>query len=433
MDVVATTAAALGAIVLLLGLSSKWLERTPIPLSLLALLYGILLGPAGLGVFDLDALGERPRILEEIARLALGIGLVGVALRVPRSYPREKWRTQLVLIGLGMPLMWLVSAALIFLILGLPLWLAALIGAIVTPTDPIAAGPIVTGPAAEENLPERVRHAISFESGANDGLSYLLVFLPFLILTRPVEEALSHWLIHTLLWEVVFATVVGVSMGFVAARLLQAAEKRDMMEEDWRLVYTVALSLLALGMGRLLGSDELLVAFAAGAAFVQVVSEEDRADEERGQEALNRFFALPIFAVLGATIPWEGWRGLGWSGVLLAFAVLLLRRPPVLLLLRPWLRDLRGVPDALFLGWFGPIAVAAIYYASIMEHQLGEPLVWEVATLLIVASVLAHGTTATPLTELYGERTGERARLAAEKEAEVASEPGSCEPAERPG
>jgi sodium/hydrogen antiporter len=432
MDVVATVVAALGAIVLLLGLSSKWLERTPIPLSLLALLYGILLGPAGLGVVDLDALGERPRILEEIARIALGISLVGVALRVPREYPRGKWRTQLVLIGLGMPLMWLVSAGLIHLILGLPLWLAALIGAIVTPTDPIAAGPIVTGPAAEENLPERVRHALSFESGANDGLSYLLVFLPFLILTRPPEEALSHWVLHTLLWEVAFASVMGITMGFVAARLLQAAERRDMMEEDWRLVYTVALSLLALGTGRLLGSDELLVAFAAGAAFVQVVSQEDRKDEEKGQEAMNRFFALPIFAVLGTTIPWEGWLGLGWSGVLLAFSILLLRRPPVLLLLRPWLRDLRGVPDALFLGWFGPIAVAAIYYASIMEHQLGEPLVWEVTTLMIVASVLAHGTTAAPLTELYGKRTGERARLEAEKAAGRTSD-GACEPAAQPG
>jgi sodium/hydrogen antiporter len=240
----------------------------------------------------------------------------------------------------------------------------------------------VTGPAAEENLPERVRHAISFESGANDGLSYLLVFLPFLMLTRPPEEALS---------------------------------------------------LLAVGTGRLLGSDELLVAFAAGVAFVQVVSQEDRKDEEKGQEAMNRFFALPIFAVLGTAIPWEGWLGLGWSGVLLAFSVLLLRRPPVLLLLRPWLRDLRGAPGALFLGWFGPIAVAAIYYASIMEHQLGEPLVWEVTTLMIVASVLAHGTTATPLTELYGERTGERRRLAAEKEAEEAGEPAIRGPAERPG
>ena len=72
-----------------------------------------------------------------------------------------------------------------FLILGLPFWMAALIGAIITPTDPVAANPIVTGKEAEENIPEPIRHAISFESGANDGLGYLFVFLPFLLLTRP--------------------------------------------------------------------------------------------------------------------------------------------------------------------------------------------------------------------------------------------------------
>lgn len=57
--------------------------------------------------------------------------------------------------------------------------------ALITPTDPVAASPIVTGQEAEENIPEPIRHAISFESGANDGLGSLLVFLPFLILTRP--------------------------------------------------------------------------------------------------------------------------------------------------------------------------------------------------------------------------------------------------------
>jgi sodium/hydrogen antiporter len=290
----------------------------------------------------------------------------------------------------------------VYWIPGLPFWLAALIGAAITPTDPISASPIVTGDVAEENIPDRVRHAISFESGANDGLSYLFVFLPFLLLTRPVGEALSHWLVRTLLWEVVVAALVGVIMGYAAGRLLQAAEERGIIESEWRLVYTVALSFLAVGIGRLIQSDELLVVFAAGIAFVQVVSGEDRAEEEHGQEAVNRFFAFPIFALLGTAIPWEGWRQLGASGLLLAVAVLLLRRPPVLLLLRPLLPFAHHRPDALFVGWFGPIAVAAIYYGTLMEHQLQMPLIWDVVSLVICASVVAHGMSATPLTRRYG-------------------------------
>ncbi len=126
---------------------------------------------------------------------------------------------------------------------------AALIGAIITATDPIAASPIVTGPVAEKNLPERLRHAISFESGANDGLSYLFVFLPFLLLTRPPHEAFSHWLLETLLWEVGVATLFGVGLGVAAGKLLQVSERREWISPHWRLVYTVALSLLGRGWG----------------------------------------------------------------------------------------------------------------------------------------------------------------------------------------
>jgi sodium/hydrogen antiporter len=392
----------IGGITLLVGLGSKRLARSPFPPSLVALILGVLLGPSVLSVFDPAEVGERARVLEIAARLALAVGLVGVALHIPRDYPRRNWRAMLLLVGLSMPLMWAISTLLLHWILGLPFWLAALIGAAITPTDPISASPVVTGEVAEQNIPARVRHAISFESGANDGLSYLFVFLPFLLLTRPAGEALSHWLLRTLLWEVGVATLVGIVMGYAAGRLLQAAEERGTIESEWRLVYTAALSFLAVGVGRLIQSDELLVVFAAGMAFVQIVSGEDRADEEHGQEAVNRFFAFPIFALLGTAIPWEGWRQLGAPGLILAIAVLLLRRPPVLLLLRPILPFARHRADALFIGWFGPVAVAAIYYSTLMEHQLQMPLIWDIVSLVICASVVAHGMSATPLTRLYG-------------------------------
>ncbi|MFC0677332.1 cation:proton antiporter [Lysobacter korlensis] len=392
----------LGGLILLLGLVSKRLEAGPIPPSVLALALGVLIGPQGIGLIDLAAIGQPERILEGAARLTLGIGLVGVALRVPRGFPRRHWGEMTVLILLAMALMWAVSTALVYLILGLPFWVAALIGAIVTATDPIAATPIASGQLAEANVPERIRNAVSFESGANDGLSYLFVFLPFLLLTRPQHEALSHWVTHTLLWEVGAATVFGLLLGYVAGKALQLAERHGTIEQKWRLAYTVALALFAVGAGRLIKTDELLIVFAAGAAFVQVVSGEDRANEEQGQEALNRFFSIPFFALFGMVIPWGEWAKLGWSGVLLAVAILLLRRPLPMLLLKPVLPSIRSRADALFTGWFGPIAVAAVYYATLMDHKLGDPLVWPVVSLVVFASALAHGISASPLTRLYG-------------------------------
>jgi sodium/hydrogen antiporter len=255
-----------------------------------------------------------------------------------------------------------------------------------------------------------VRDAISFDSGANDGLTYLFVFLPLLILTLPGGEVATEFLLRTLLWQVVVATAIGAAIGFGAGWLLRAAEAGDLIEEEWRLAYAAALSLLAVGTGRLIGSDELIVVFAAGIAFVQAVSSEERTAEEIGQEAINRFFAFPFFGLLGLALPWAGWRALGWTGAAVAVLILLVRRPLALLIIRPLLRDLRPMRDALFVGWFGPIAVAAVYYAAVAMREFEEPLIWDVVSLVVCASIVAHGVTGAPLTRLYGAAGGKTRR-----------------------
>jgi sodium/hydrogen antiporter len=112
---------------------------------------------------------------------------------------------------------------------------------------------------------------------------------------------------------------------------------------------------------------------------------------------------LPIFVLLGMALPWEGWLELGWGGLLLVVAVLLLRRLPAVLALRPLLGPLRGrAKDVLFLGWFGPIGAAALYYATFSFRETGIEEAWVVGSLVICASVVVHGRTATPLTKLYG-------------------------------
>jgi NhaP-type Na+/H+ or K+/H+ antiporter len=120
-----------------------------------------------------------------------------------------------------MPLMWLSSGLLVYLILDLPFWEAMLVGAAITPTDPIVATSIVTGVVAEDNLPGRLRHIISGEAGLNDGLAYPFALLAILMIERSPGEALFHWLTRVLLWEVGVAVILGALLGYVAGRLLQ--------------------------------------------------------------------------------------------------------------------------------------------------------------------------------------------------------------------
>lgn len=391
-----------GGLVLLVGLFSNPIKRSLLSAPIIALFLGVLLGPAVFGVLDPAEWGGQETILEQAARLTIAISLMGIALRLPSGYPFRRWRSLAVMLGPVMVLMWLVSGVLVYLILGLPFWVAMLVGAVITPTDPVVSSTIVQGSTAEDNLPGRLRHLLSGESGANDGLAYPLVFLSILMIERPPADALTHWLTHTVLWEVGAAVLLGAVMGYAAGRLLRWAEDKGNIEQPSYLAYTLALSLAVLGGTKLLGTDGILAVFAAGIALNIAVSAEDDTQEERMQEAINRFFVLPVFVLLGLSLPWQQWLELGWAGLLLVAAVLLLRRLPAVLAVTSILPQARGVRDTLFLGWFGPIGVAALFYAALSLREIGAEEAWTVGSLVICASILVHGITAAPLTRLYG-------------------------------
>jgi NhaP-type Na+/H+ or K+/H+ antiporter len=146
--------AAVGGLLLLLGMLGGLLkERTPVSEPLIALLAGVLIGPSALGLLDLADLGDQALILEEAALVTLGVALVGVALRLPVGYSRRNWRLLFVLLGIVMPLMWIVGGLLAYLIVGVPFWVAVMIGAIVTPTDPVVASSIVAGGSQSATCP----------------------------------------------------------------------------------------------------------------------------------------------------------------------------------------------------------------------------------------------------------------------------------------
>lgn len=390
-----------GGAVLILGLFSKVLKRWGLPDPLILLITGVTLGPHGFALLTPETWGEPMVIMEQAARLTLAVGLMGVALRIPKTYTRDSWREISVLLLVAMPFMWLTSSLLAGLFLGLPIWAALLIGAIITPTDPVVASSIVTGPVAEAKLPERLRHLLSAESGFNDGLGYAFVLLPVLILTKATGEAVQHWFLKILPWDILGAVLIGAFFGYLAGRLLRLAEDKKAIEEPSILAFTTALALATLAAVKLMGSDGVLAVFACGVAFDQVVSTGERRQEKRVVEGVDRFFTLPVFALLGLLIPWQEWLAMGWTGVFLALAVLLLRRLPLFLAAGGRLRDLRRFSDRAFAGWFGPIGVAAMYYAALASERTDVEEVWPVVSLVVCVSIAAHGLTSTPFSRLY--------------------------------
>lgn len=405
--------AVMGAVAVCIALLSALIKRSPISEPALAVLVGLAVGPHGLGWLDLARWGEPLTILEQAARLTLAIGLMGVALRLERGALKAMLRPVVLLLILAMLGMWVASSVLVGWLLGLSLWAALLLGAAITPTDPVVASSIVTGQFAKKHLPLRLRTTLSAESGANDGLAYGFAMLPILMLSHAPDEAWSHWLVDSVLIGICGAALLGTIVGFIAARALTFAERKKLVASTSLLGYTVAFSLLTLGLAKLIQTDGVLAVFAAGLAFNLASNKREEHEEENIQEAVAKLFTLPMFVLFGIALPLHEWAVLGWPLLTLAVLILLLRRLPVVLLLSPAWRDTLNTRDSLYLGWFGPIGIAAIYYSVLAHSHLHDPFYWHAASALIFASIMVHGVSAAPLSRLYSRRPGAAPRSTA--------------------
>ena len=395
MDLNLVLALFAGALLLFAAFSTT-LQRLSLPGPLLCLAFGVLVGPHALDLMRIDEFGvPADSLLEQSARITLAVGLAGVALRLPHGYWRANLRWIAAIIGAGMALMLVVATGVLWWGLGVSFLVALLLGAVVTPTDPVVTTPIVTGSMAEENVTERVRHNLSAESGINDGLGYLFVLLPVLLMTTP-DRAWHELLTRVLLREVVGAAVFGALVGYLLARLFRFVSGRGLMEESSYLAFVVPLALLLLGTGALIGTDAILVVFVGVAVFGQVIPQREEAEEDKVHDAVARLFVLPIFVLLGLALPITEWSRLGWSAPLVVLLAVVLRRVATVWALRPLLRGIHDRPETVFLSWFAPIGVSALFYALLAERHTGNHEIFVYVTLAITVSVLVHGLTSAP-------------------------------------
>ncbi len=393
LDIVLAAVGVLGVVV---ATMSAKMRSLPISEPLLGLVAGIVLGPQVIGVLTMPTLAAEQSLLHEVSRILLAISVMAVALRYPFGEIRRHVRPLLVLLLLVLPVMAMVSAGLGWAILGMPLAAAALFGAAISPTDPVLSSSVVTGEAAERVLPARDRQLLSVESGSNDGLA-----LPLVLVAITMAGALTPGgALAESAWQVGGGVVLGVGIGWLGGHALRLGARHGATASAPALFFTVVLALGILGAAGLLGVDGVLAVFVGGVAFNIVGTGRERASEVSIDEAINRFAVLPLFVLFGAALPWQQWFELGWRGVALVIAVLVLRRIPIVLLMKRPL-NLR-LPDALYLGWFGPVGVAALFYLTLEAERLGaNEQVLAAGSLVLAGSTIAFGLTGVFGRELY--------------------------------
>lgn len=365
---------------------------------MIALFAGVLAGPL-LKIIEIPENSEQ-KVLEWGAMITIAMALMAAALKFRHKYIMEHKQMLSVLVLGGMLLMFGLSAVVAKFALGLEWSIALLIGAIITPTDPVVSASMISGKFAEKLLNNNIRSSLYFESGINDGLAMPLVAIGWMLVGSGEIEWM-RWITKVVLFENVLASLIGAVTGYVAGFVMHHARKAKLMTEKTLVSYSIGLAFLVLSLLELLNMNGIIGVFCAGLLFNRAIKQEEDLEEERIQDAMERLVTIPVFFLLGLVLPWKEWLEMGLPLVLFAAGILLFRRLPAVILLKPFLKQISRWPRVLVVGWFGPVGVAALLYALLSVKQVGFVEGYHVVTAVIVASVVIHGVTSIPFSQLY--------------------------------
>jgi NhaP-type Na+/H+ or K+/H+ antiporter len=437
--------AVVGALLLLIALSSAILRSLPITTSAIYLAIGVLLGPIGLGLAAIDFI-EWKVWWEHLTEIAVIISLFvgGLKLRLPFRDPA--WRAAFILAGPVMIACIFGVAALLHFALGLPLPVAFLLGAILAPTDPVLASTVSVDNAADR---DRMRYGLSGEAGFNDGAAFPFVIFALLWLEYgTVGGWVGQWALHRLAWAVPAGLLLGYFLGKFLGRLAIWLRSRYRDTDAPNDFLALALIALAYVGAEWIGAWGFLAAFGAGMGFrraeIKISSENPTAVLQRDggaprsveqhiegtpAEALvdsgiaeddlrhptiaggvvvaevlsfgdtaERLLEVTMVILVGISLAtyWD------WRAVPVALVLFFIIRPAAVYLFL--LRSPTGKYQRTMMAWFGIRGLGSLYYLSYaLNHGLQNNADDAIRiTLSVVAlSILLHGITSQPALDLY--------------------------------
>lgn len=393
MDAMSVTVVALG--IILFSLVSARLRQSVLTPPMVFVVFGLMVGDTGLRLFSFQFENEAVHLLAE---LTLVIVLFTDASRINLKLLYREHDLPIRLLTIGLPLSIAVGTVFAWwLFEDFGFWQAAVLAAIVAPTDAALAHAVVSN----KLVPVRVRQTISVESGLNDGLC-LPLFLVFLCGARLAEhpETTGYWIRFATL-QIGLGPLVGIAIGYLGGNVIERASRQHWISHSFLELTTLALALVAYGAAELVGGNGFIAAFCAGLT-VGTVSRAICSAIHEFADAEGQLLTLLVFFVVGAVLIPQAFENLSLNGVVFGVIALTVMRilPATIALSGTRLRH----STRWLIGWFGPRGVASIVFALILLEDSAVPArqeIFAVALLTVTLSVFGHGVTANPLAKLY--------------------------------
>ena len=377
--------AVLGILLVVGALLAGLAKRSFLSLSALFVLVGFALGNGGLGVLSF---APESGFVGALAIVALVLILFRDGLEVEAEMLQRAWRLPLRKLVLAMPLTALVVACAARVLTDLSWTEAFLLGALLSPTDPVLSSSVVTNP----RVPRLVRHSLNLESGLNDGLALPAVLALSAALTIGASDFV-WW--RFILQDVSLGLVTGGVAGFAAAKLMPAATEREVPSHQ-KSLYALGVAFATYGIAVLPPAGNGLIAVFVCAITLGILRPDIRdCFEDRSQDVIE-VVKLGIFVVFGSLLSFGGLLADGLAALAIVAVTLFLARPVAIFLALIGTRVDTATKG--FMAWFGPKGVATMTFSLIV---LGDAIsanerIFNIAALAVMCSILLHGLSDTP-------------------------------------
>ena len=386
----------------LYGAFQSRLRSTVLSGPLLFLALGLVLSPSALGIVDLSVDTTTVQIL---LKSTLVILLFTEASHMDVTAVRREAPITARLLGFGMPLAILFGAILAATAFGvLSVWEAAVLGALLAPTDAALGQPVVSNP----RVPAVIRRSLSVESGLNDGLAVPIAFAFAAAGQVSAQETSFDDALWFLVQQIVLAVIVGFAVGWIGGRGLVIASRRGWTSSAWLQLSFVALAGVAFAGTEYIGGNGFIAAWVSGLTFA-VAAVGDLEVSAFGERAADLLTMLSFVMFGAALLPSALERAeVSWA----VYAVLSLALVRPLAVAISMFRSRLRFPTVAYLGWFGPRGIASLILAVLVLQQFDLPnigLLLDIVAVTVALSAVAHGATAWAGSEAYGawiERVG---------------------------
>ena len=419
-----------GVLLIVMTMGSSFIARLPLSAAMLYLLVGVGIGPDGLGLLKLDPLVDAG-LLERLTEIAVLISLFTAGMKLELPLRDRRWRIPVQLASVSMLLTVAAITALGVWVMGLSLGASVLLGAILAPTDPVLASEVQVSDPGDR---DRLRFGLTGEGGLNDGTAFPFVMLGLGLLSlHDLGAGGWRWWAIDVVWAVTGGLAIGYLLGALVGRAILYLRTHHLEALGSDEFIALGLIALAYGLAVFCHTYGFLAVFAAGLALSRIntaglppvsSAAPGQAAAEAAlksvqapahmMQAVQRFNAqLERFAEVGIVLA---------VGALLAVvefrSEVLWFIPVLFLIIRPLavyvglLGTAVAAPQRRLIAWFGIRGIGSIYYLMYaITHELEPALanrLLSITLAVVVASVVAHGISVTPLMRRYERRKAGR-------------------------